>query len=158
LIKLGDRTVMIVEDDAKFAGILLELAREKGFKGVVTTEGAGTLTLAKKFRPDAILLDLGLTDIDGWTVLDLLKHDLNTRHIPVHVISGLDGLARARSLGAYAMTAKPASREAIAAALDGASALIARRVKQLLLFADGVQRKKVAELIAGDDVNIRTFG
>jgi CheY-like chemotaxis protein len=155
-IRLGDRAVLIVEDDAAFAGILLEIAREKGLKGIVTTEGAGTLTLAKKFRPDAILLDLGLTDIDGWAVLDLLKHDIQTRHIPVHVISGFDGLSRAREMGAYAVTAKPASRAAIASALDAALALIGRRVKQLLLLdADDDQRRKVAELIAGDDVDIR---
>jgi HAMP domain-containing protein/signal transduction histidine kinase/CheY-like chemotaxis protein len=156
-IRLGDRSVLIVEDDATFAGILLELAREKGFKGLVTTEGAGTLTLAKKYRPDIILLDLGLTDIDGWAVLDMLKHDVYTRHIPVHVISGLDGIARARTLGAYAVTAKPASHQAIAAALDGARALVERRVRQVLLLdADATQRQKTAEFIAGDDVSIRT--
>ncbi len=159
LIKLGDRTVLIVEDDAKFAGILLELAREKEFKGVVTTEGASTLALAKKFRPDIIMLDLGLTDIDGWAVLDMLKHDVYTRHIPVHVISGLDGIWRARNLGAYAVTAKPASHAAIAAALEGARALVDRRVKQLLLLeSDTTQRQKTAEFIAGDDVNIRAVG
>jgi signal transduction histidine kinase/CheY-like chemotaxis protein/HAMP domain-containing protein len=156
LIKLGDRTVLIVEDDAKFAAILLEFAREKEFKGVVTTEGASALALAKKFRPDVIMLDLGLTDIDGWAVLDMLKHDVYTRHIPVHVISGLDGIARARTLGAYAVTAKPASPEAIAAALDGARALVERRVRQVLLLeADAAQRQKTAEFIAGEDVNIR---
>jgi CheY-like chemotaxis protein len=96
-IKLGHRTVLIIEDDATFAAILLELAREKQFKGVVTTEGAGTLALTKKFRPDVIMLDLGLTDIDGRAVLDMLKHDVYTRHIPVHVISGLDGIARAHA-------------------------------------------------------------
>jgi signal transduction histidine kinase/CheY-like chemotaxis protein/HAMP domain-containing protein len=158
-IRFGDRTVLIIEDDATFAGILLELVREKGMKGVVTTEGAGTLTLAKKFRPDAIMLDLGLTDIDGWAVLDLLKHDVQTRHIPVHVISGFEGLGRAREMGAYAVTAKPTSRAAIGAALDSALTLIERRLKQLLLFADDdKQRRNIAELIAGDDVCIQAVG
>jgi CheY-like chemotaxis protein len=105
------------------------------------------------------MLDLGLTDIDGWAVLDMLKHDVYTRHIPVHVISGLDSIARARTLGAYAVTPKPASRQAIAAALDGARALVERRIRQLLLLdADAGQRQKTAEFIAGDDVNIRAVG
>jgi CheY-like chemotaxis protein len=158
-IRLGDRSVLIVEDDATFAGVLLDLAREKGFKGLVTTEGAGTLALAKKFRPDVIMLDLGLADIDGWAVLDMLKHDVYTRHVPVHVISGLDGIARARTLGAYAITAKPASPEAIAAALDTARALVERRVRQVLVLeADPGQRQKTAEFIAGEDVSIHAVG
>ena len=93
MIKLGDRVILIIEDDVTFAGILLDIACEHGFKGVVSVTGGATLSLTKKFRPDAITLDLGLTDIDGWTLLYLLKHDLQTRHIPVQVLSFASGSA-----------------------------------------------------------------
>src|SRR6202011_1869345 len=79
-IEAGDRVVLIVEDDIAFAGILLDLAREKGFKGLVATTGSTALTLAQKYSPAAITLDIRLPDRDGWTVLDRLKHDAKTRH------------------------------------------------------------------------------
>jgi CheY-like chemotaxis protein len=82
--RLGDDPfVLIVEDDVTFASILLDLAREAGLKGVVSTAGAGTLAMARKLQPDAITLDLGLSDIDGFVLLDLLKHDPMTRHLPI---------------------------------------------------------------------------
>ena len=83
-----DKTILIVEDDVTFASILLDMAREAGLKGVISTAGAGTLNMARKLQPDAITLDLGLADINGFVLLDLLKHDPQTSGIPVHVISG----------------------------------------------------------------------
>jgi CheY-like chemotaxis protein len=80
--------VLIVEDDVTFASILLDLARGAGLKGVISTAGAGTLAMARKLQPDAITLDLGLSDINGFVLLDLLKHDPLTSGIPIHVISG----------------------------------------------------------------------
>ena len=85
-----DPFVLIVEDDPTFASILLEAAHEAGLKGVVSTAGAGTLAMARKLQPSAITLDLGLADIDGLVLLDLLKHDPETGHMPIHVISGAD--------------------------------------------------------------------
>ncbi len=95
-IKPGERVLLIVEDDLGFARILLDLAHEKGFKGLVATRGDAALALARKYRPDAITLDIMLPDRDGWTVLDRLKHDADTRHIPVHIISSGDDAAAAR--------------------------------------------------------------
>ena len=80
-IQSDDRVVLIVEDDLNFAGILLDLAREKGFKGLVATSGMMALALARKYKPSAITLDIRLPDRDGWTVLDRLKHDAETRAI-----------------------------------------------------------------------------
>ncbi|MEP9359606.1 HAMP domain-containing protein [Sphingomonas sp. KR3-1] len=111
----GAPFVLIVEDDPTFASILLDIARGAGLKGVISAAGAGTLALARKLQPDAITLDLGLSDIDGFVLLDLLKHDPQTRHIPIHVISGADKLAQAISLGAAGVTEKPADTEALAA-------------------------------------------
>jgi HAMP domain-containing protein/signal transduction histidine kinase/CheY-like chemotaxis protein len=111
----GSPFVLIVEDDPTFASILLDVARGAGLKGVISTAGAGTVALARKLQPNAITLDLGLSDIDGFVLLDLLKHDPQTRHLPIHVISGADKLARAIDLGAAGVTEKPAQSDALAA-------------------------------------------
>ena len=89
LIVPGDPSVLIVEDDERFAKTLLDFAREKNFKGVVTHRGDSALSLARDFQPAAILLDIDLPDIDGLTVLERLKRDPGTRHIPVHVLSAM---------------------------------------------------------------------
>jgi signal transduction histidine kinase/DNA-binding response OmpR family regulator/HAMP domain-containing protein len=106
----GDPFVLIVEDDATFAGILIDVAREAGLKGVISTSGAGTAAMARKLQPHAITLDLGLADIDGFVLLDLLKHDPDTRHIPVHVISAVHDSRSSAALGAASVTEKPAER------------------------------------------------
>ncbi len=109
--ELGDAPfVLIVEDDPTFASILLDAAHEAGLKGVVSTAGAGTLAMARKMQPSAITLDLGLADIDGFVLLDLLKHDPDTRHIPIHVISGAGGSGSVLRMGAFGVTEKPAER------------------------------------------------
>ncbi len=105
-INRGDPVVLIVEDDPRFASILLNLAREAGFKGVVTGEGAAVVPLAKRFRPDAIMLDIGLPDMDGLALLDLLKRTPETRHIPVHVISADDQNGLGLSIGAFGLHRK----------------------------------------------------
>jgi signal transduction histidine kinase/HAMP domain-containing protein/DNA-binding response OmpR family regulator len=118
--QLGDDPfVLIVEDDATFASILLDLGREAGLKGVVSTAGAGTLAMARKLQPHAITLDLGLSDIDGFVLLDLLKHDPQTSHIPVHVISGADKVSKVLEMGAFGAVAKPADRTQLRAVFDG---------------------------------------
>ncbi|HEX5183449.1 MAG TPA: HAMP domain-containing protein [Allosphingosinicella sp.] len=106
--------VLIVEDDPTFATILLDLARAAGLKGVVSTAGAGTLSMARKLQPDAITLDLGLSDIDGFVLLDLLKHDPQTRHVPIHVISGAEKSSSVMEMGAFGVTEKPAGQEKLA--------------------------------------------
>ena len=102
--------VLIVEDDPTFATILLDAAHEAGLKGVVSTAGAGTLAMARKLQPSAITLDLGLADIDGFVLLDLLKHDPETGHVPIHVVSGADRSQAVMSMGAFGVTEKPAER------------------------------------------------
>jgi len=112
--QLGDDPfVLIVEDDPTFASILVDIAHAAGLKGVVSTAGAGTLAMARKLQPDAITLDLGLSDIDGFVLLDLLKHDPQTSHVPIHVISGADRLKSVIDMGAFGVTEKPAEREAL---------------------------------------------
>ncbi|MGZ8327384.1 MAG: response regulator, partial [Allosphingosinicella sp.] len=110
----GDPFVLIVEDDVTFASILLDLAREAGLKGVISPAGSGTLAMARKLRPDAITLDLGLDDINGFVLLDLLKHDSETGEIPIHVISGADEVSSVTQMGAFGVTAKPADHDELA--------------------------------------------
>ena len=98
-IEPGDRVVLIVEDDADFARTELAVAREHGFKGIVALRGDSGLALAREFRPDAIVLDMSLPVLDGWTVLDRLKRHPATRHIPVHIVSGVGELRPALAAG-----------------------------------------------------------
>ncbi|MGN6156277.1 MAG: response regulator, partial [Sphingomicrobium sp.] len=102
--------VLIVEDDPTFATILLDAAHEAGIKAVVSTAGAGTLAMARKLQPSAITLDLGLADIDGFVLLDLLKHDPDTAHVPIQVISGADRSRSVMGMGAVGVTEKPVER------------------------------------------------
>ncbi|HZF51757.1 MAG TPA: response regulator, partial [Polyangiaceae bacterium] len=153
-IQTGDKVLLIIEDDVDFARILLDMAREKGFKGIAALRGDTGLALARRFKPDAITLDITLPIIDGWTVLDRLKHDPKTRHIPVHLISAADE-AKARGLrqGALAFLKKPVTRDAISDALQSVRGFIERRVKNLLVVEDDdVQRQSIVALIGNGDV------
>jgi HAMP domain-containing protein/signal transduction histidine kinase/CheY-like chemotaxis protein len=126
--------VLIVEDDPSFASILLDIARDAGLKGVVSTAGAGTLALARKLRPHAITLDLGLSDIDGMVLLDLLKHDPCTAHVPIHIISGAENLSAERTIGDCDITEKPATLERLATVF----AELARRIGPFPAADDGI--------------------
>jgi signal transduction histidine kinase/DNA-binding response OmpR family regulator/HAMP domain-containing protein len=132
----GDRVLLIVENDLAFAHFLLDAARERGFKGLVTPLGASALTLADQFKPDMITLDLFLPDMDGWRVLARLKHDLTTRHLPVCVISTDESRERALQSGAFAFLGKPIQSREI---LDNALVALAR-------YVDGTPRKLVVAL------------
>ncbi|WP_434422962.1 response regulator [Nannocystis pusilla] len=153
----GDRTLLIIEDDPTFARLILDLAREKGFKGLVALRGDDGLALARDVKPDAITLDLNLPGLDGWTVLDRLKHDPRTRHIPVHLISGAEVDARPRALkqGALAFLSKPVSRAALAAALANVKGFVERRVRSLLVVEDDpLQRDALVDLIGDGEGNV----
>ncbi|HEY5884008.1 MAG TPA: HAMP domain-containing protein [Pyrinomonadaceae bacterium] len=153
-IEKGDRTVLIVEDDLRFASILLDLAREKGFKGLVATSGAMALALAQKYTPSAITLDIRLPDRDGWTVLDRLKHDARTSHIPVHIITVEEQRQRALQQGAFNHVQKPATSEDLGKAFDDIKSFAERSFRRLLVVEDDdVQRMSVVELIGNGDVH-----
>src|SRR5262249_6517269 len=106
-IQPGDRVLLIVENDVSFARFLLDAAREQGMKGLVTSLGASALALAREYKPHAVTLDIFLPDIEGWRVLERLKSNLATRHLPVCVISTDDARRRALASGAIAFLANP---------------------------------------------------
>ncbi|HEV3239073.1 MAG TPA: HAMP domain-containing protein [Casimicrobiaceae bacterium] len=157
-LTLGAPVLLIVENDLAFARFLLDTAREKGFKGIVTSMGVSALALAAEYKPSAVTLDIFLPDIDGWRVLDRLKHDTQTRHIPVSVVSTDESRERALNAGAFAFLAKPIrSKELIDALLDRLSAFVQRPAKNLLVVAaDEAERTGLIEYLAADDV--RPFG
>jgi CheY-like chemotaxis protein/HAMP domain-containing protein len=155
----GDRVVLIVEDDPDFAAIVLDTAREQGFKGVVAGRGDTALALAREHRPDAIVLDLALPVVDGRQVLEQLKRHPETRHIPVHVVSGADGRRDALRTGAVAYVQKPASKELLEQTFGSITSFIERPVRRLLVVDDDeAQRDAIAELVGGGDVEIEGAG
>ena len=124
-IQDGETTLLIVEDDPHYARILLGLARARGFRGIVTNRGAAALSLAKEFRPTAITLDVFLPDMLGWTVLNSLKFDPATRHIPVQMLSVEEERQHGLSHGAFSYLVKPATTVDIEMALDRIKAYVA---------------------------------
>ncbi|HEY8725655.1 MAG TPA: HAMP domain-containing protein [Gaiellaceae bacterium] len=151
-IQDGDRVVLIVEDDADLARTELEIARERGFKGLVAVRGDSGLALAHEFKPDAIVLDMKLPVMDGWTVLDHLKHHPETRHIPVHIVSAGEGRQNALKAGAVAFLEKPISKEGLEDTFGEIRSFIDRGLKRLLVVEDDEsQREAVVELIGGDE-------
>jgi CheY-like chemotaxis protein len=161
-IDQGDRVVLIVEDDADFAQTVLEIARERGFKGLVAHRGDTGLALARELKPDAVILDMKLPVMDGWTVLDHLKRHPETRHIPVHIVSaiGEDGRRDALRAGAVAFLQKPLDKEALHGTFEQMATFIERDVKSLLVVEDDEkQRESLIELLGGgDDVEVIAVG
>jgi CheY-like chemotaxis protein len=159
MIEEGDRTVLIVENDQNFARVLLDMARDKGFKAVVELDGEAGLTAAREVRPDAITLDVDMPGMNGLEVLDRLKRDPETRHIPVHIISGVEQKREGLKAGAMAYLTKPVSKEALDSAFSRISSFIDTVPKSLLVVEDNdAQRQSIVELIAHDDVDIVAVG
>ncbi len=154
----GDRVLLVVEDDPTFARVLLDRARAMGFKCLVALNGEAGLALAREHKPDGITLDLSLPGVDGWIVLDRLKHSSRTRHIPVHVISASDtGRRRSLELGAEAYFVKPVTAEALQQALGDLKAVDKPKVSHLLVVEDNaIQLGAIVELIGNHDVVVVT--
>jgi CheY-like chemotaxis protein/HAMP domain-containing protein len=159
-IQQGDRVVLIVEDDAEMARTELDVARERGFKGIVALRGDSGLALAHEFKPDAIILDMKLPVMDGWAVLERLKQHPETRHIPVHIVSAGEGRQNALRAGAVAFVEKPVSKEGLEDTFGAIRTFIDREVKRLLVVEDNEdERKALIELIGGgDDVEVTAVG
>jgi len=158
-IEPGDRTLLIIEDDLNFAKIIMEMARERGFKTIVAARGDAGLALARQYTPTAITLDIELPGMDGWSVLDRLKHTKNTRHIPVHIISVAEERQRGLKMGAMAFENKPATPEQLRDALGRIESFVQRGVKSLLVIEDDtVAQQSIKELIGEGDVETIAVG
>ncbi|MEK3880643.1 response regulator [Paenibacillus sp. FSL M7-0420] len=155
----GDITLLIIEEDAEFAARLLELARSRGFKAIVAFQGDQGLALAHAYKPDAILLDLHLPVLDGWSIISRLKSRPELRHIPVHVISTAEENQQSLSMGALSFWKKPNDYAELEAAFLQIETYIRRPVKSLLIVEDNkVLRGSLVEFIAHPDVNIIAVG
>lgn len=147
------RLLLVVEDDERFAAIVRDLSHELGFQCIVAGTAEEALSLAKSFKPKAIVLDIVLPDHSGLTVLDRLKRDDATRHIPIHVVSGSDYSQTALSLGAVGYLAKPATRDQLVDVLQNLESKLAQAMRRVLIVEDDdVQRNAVGKLLASADV------
>jgi CheY-like chemotaxis protein len=155
LIQPGDSVLLIVEDDMTFARILVDLAHERGLKALVALRGSSAMFLAREFKPGAITLDITLPDMVGWTILDRLKHDPLTRHIPVHIISGDENRRRGLALGAMTYLEKAVVNDSLAEAFNTIQRSAQPRVKKVLVgCASEEDRNAIAEALAAPDIDI----
>ena len=158
-IQPGDAILLIVEDDPHYARIMINLARDKGFKTLLAMRGDDALDLAKQYQPTAVSLDVFLPDMLGWNVLSQLKKNSLTRHIPVQIIT-LDedrqhGLAR----GAFSFVVKPTTPAGIAEALSKIKDFAKPRRKRLLVVEDNkAEQMSISELLGYDDIEIVNTG
>jgi CheY-like chemotaxis protein/signal transduction histidine kinase/CHASE3 domain sensor protein len=151
----GARVILVVEDDPRFAEILRDLIHEQGFQCVLTASAGEGLAAAARYRPNAILLDMNLPDHSGLGVLDQLKRNPETRHIPVHVCSVADHSHEALEMGAVGYALKPVRREQLVAALQGLETRFSERPRRVLVVEDdAAQRESITRLLAAEDVQI----
>ncbi|WP_163872789.1 HAMP domain-containing protein [Rhizobium laguerreae] len=158
-IEAGDSVLLVVEDDAHYARVLVDLARDNGFKVLVAMRGSDALALAQDYRPAAISLDIFLPDMLGWTVLSQLKQNPQTRHIPVQIISLDEDRQHGLTRGAFAFMSKPTTPEGLGKALSRLKAYAQPRRKHLLLVEDNeAERLSVTALLGHDDIDITSVG
>lgn len=150
-----NRCILVIEDEPNFARILFDLAHELGYSCLVAHGAEEGFELAAQYIPDAILLDMRLPDHSGLTVLQRLKEQAGTRHIPVHIISVEDRVEAAMHLGAVGYAVKPTSREQLKEVFARLEAKLTQKIKHILLVEDDdLQRESIARLIGDDDVEI----
>ena len=150
-----DRSVLIIEDDPGFARILCDLAREQDFKVIVASDGEAGLHFADFYRPSAIILDLGLPGIDGWAVMERLKKNLKTRHIPIHIISAEEIRRKALNMGAVGFLTKPVSLEKLETVFKKFTYILSRPVRKALVVEDDEEQcKSIQKIIGNGDVKV----
>lgn len=155
----AERTLLIIEDDHKFADILVKLSKERGFKCCVAYTADAGCAAAMEQLPDAILLDINLPDHSGLSVLDRLKHSARTRHIPIHVVSAEDESQAAFEMGAIGYLRKPATTEVLRDALVKIEDKIAQKIRRVLVVEDDpAQRTGIKKLIGNGDVYTDAVG
>jgi HAMP domain-containing protein/CheY-like chemotaxis protein/signal transduction histidine kinase len=153
----GDTILLIVEDDQHYARVLIDLARDKGFKVLIASRGAEALELAKQYQPAAVSLDVFLPDMLGWTVLSQLKHNPLTRHIPVQIITLDEDRQHALARGAFSFVNKPTTTEGVSAALAQIKEYAKPRRKRLLIVEDNAaEQLSIRALLDHDDIEIVT--
>jgi HAMP domain-containing protein/CheY-like chemotaxis protein/signal transduction histidine kinase len=150
-----DAVLLIVEDDPHYARVLCDLSRDKGFKVLMAARGSEALALAREFHPSAISLDVFLPDMLGWTVLNHLKQDSATRHIPVLLLTLDEDRHHGLSRGAFAFVTKPTTPEGLDTALTRIKEYATPRRKRLLVVEDNpAEQLSIRELLGYDDIDV----
>ena len=158
-ITASDTVLLVVGNDPEFARRFLEVGRGNGFKVMVTSRGGAAIALTRQYRPAAIVMDLGLTDIDGWRVLQSIKNDLSTRHIPVAIMSDADDCGLAIRQGAFSIFIPSASNEQLDQLLKEMRATSEGKVRRLLIVEDNpTQRGHLVDLLSGTNIRIVAVG
>jgi PAS domain S-box-containing protein len=151
-----DKSILIIEDDRNFSHILMEIAREKAFKCLIAENGKEGLQLAQQYQPKAMILDVGLPEMDGWTVMEKLKDNPETRHIPVHFMSASEHDMDAKKMGAIGYLLKPVGMGEISDAFQKIEQFIAKTVKKLLIVTDKKKRQQeIQALVQTDGLEIK---
>jgi CheY-like chemotaxis protein/GAF domain-containing protein/HAMP domain-containing protein len=154
-LQTGDTVLLIVEDDPHYARVLCDLSRDRGFKVLIAGTGVEALSLAREYNPAAISLDVLLPDMLGWTVLNHLKQDAATRHIPVQMLTVDEDRHLGLSRGAFAYVTKPSTTEDLEAALTRIRHYAEPRRKRLLLVEDDPGEQLSTQALLGyDDIDI----
>jgi signal transduction histidine kinase/DNA-binding response OmpR family regulator len=154
----GDsRVILIVEDDSKFVRVLCDLAHEQGFQCLIAETADEGVDLARQYLPHGIILDVGLPDHSGLSVLDRLKHNVRTRHIPVHIASMHDYTQTAMAWGAVGYMLKPIKREELVQALHGFEERLNRKMRRVLVVEDDENQLESVRALLGS-ANIETIG
>lgn len=151
-----DRVVLVIEDDIRFAQILAKHCQQRNFKCLIALTGEEGLELARRFRPDGIVLDIQLPNMDGWEVLTDLKQNVETRHIPVHIVSAEDESNEGMRIGAIGHASKPVQKEDIEAVLKRLEQASAHAEKWVLVVEDDeIMRSETVKLIGNGNVKIK---
>ncbi len=154
-LQKGDKVLLIIEDDPQFAKIVMDYGHKKEFKCLMAADGEAGLEMARRYHPDAILLDLNLPGLSGWVVLDTIKQSSDLRHIPIHILSAAEETLDVYKRGALGFLHKPATPETLDAVFEKITDFISREIKNLLLVEDDAGlRHSVRQLLGGSDLKI----
>ena len=158
-ITASDTVLLVVGTDVEFARFVREIGRANGFKVMVTSRGGAAIALTRQYRPAAIIMDIGLTDIDGWRVLQSIKNDLSTRHIPVAIMSADDDREHALRQGAFSMFTRSATGDQLDLLIKEMRATSEGKARRLLIVEDNpTQRAHLVELLSGTNIAIVAVG
>jgi CheY-like chemotaxis protein len=158
-VKRGERSMLVIEDDVRFAAVVRDVVRRRGYKCIVATDGTSGLRLAKKLLPSAILLDLRLPDMEGRRVLDMLKWSAATRHIPVHVVSAQEPSNETLKQGAIGFLHKPAGMSDLLQVVDRIEQTLARERRTVLVVEDDASSQAaIRKLLANDRTEVVVAG
>ncbi len=154
-VSVDDKTILIIEDDISFADVLMQVAHEHGFKAIIASQGETGYEYAKKYKPKAIILDMKLPGIDGWTVLKWFKEDKDLKHIPVHIMSGMEREKLAEQMGAFDFLVKPISVDQLKKAFTSIENQINKVFRKILILEDNLDlNHSIKELVHNVDKNI----